>query len=89
MRKRLTDDEGGEMMKGIVKTLVSEKKFGFISDAQGTDYFFHKEDFNGFWDDLVKDFRDHHKIEVEFDKEKTERGMRASNVKRTDRGVVV
>lgn len=73
-------------MKGIVKNIVQGKSFGFISvDTTRTELFFHREDFNGHWDDLVADHANgKHKIPVEFEQVNSPKGPRASNVKRID-----
>jgi len=60
------------------------KNFGFIECAQGRDYFFHREDFNGFWNDLLTDFRKGKAVLVEFTSEETAKGLRAKEVRRTD-----
>jgi CspA family cold shock protein len=65
-------------MKGVVRTITAEKGYGFIRTPDGVDYFFHKTDYTGFWDDLVNDGM----VEVEFDPAKTPKGPRASNVTR-------
>lgn len=75
------------MMNGFIRT-VSQKNFGFIRTESGADYFFHKDDFNGFWNDLLNDFEDaekhKEKIYVTFEPGKGEKGPRASEVTRTD-----
>lgn len=70
-------------MKGIIKS-VTDRNFGFIRASNGAEHFFHRENFNGFWDDLVADFRANGPIELTFDSIKTPKGMRAENVRRTD-----
>lgn len=72
------------MFKGKVIRLISEKGFGFISH-DSKDYFFHRDDFLGHWNDLVEDF--HAKridIEVQFLPTETTKGFRAQNVSRMD-----
>lgn len=39
-------------MTGKIKTLHSDKNFGFIRGDNGKDYFFHKQEIYGFWDDF-------------------------------------
>ena len=71
-------------MIGRIKNLVSEKRFGFI-ECQGTEYFFHRDDLIGFWDDLVEDFQKKRlSIQVEFEIGHSNKGPRAANVKRLD-----
>jgi len=71
-----------EEMKGTIKS-VNQKGFGFVKSGEG-EYFFHRSDFNGFWNDLMEDKSKHKIIEVEFDVVESNRGPRANNVKRTD-----
>lgn len=71
-------------MQGILKTLVKVKNYGFIKGANGKEYFFHREDFTGFWDDLDKDFSKSAVVSVEFIEVPSNKGPRASNVKRLD-----
>lgn len=74
-------------MKGTIKSL-SDKKFGFVKGTNGVEYFFHRDDFSGFWDDLFHDFHEglksHAQIEVTFEPGQGLKGPRASNVKRLD-----
>ena len=72
-------------MKGTIKS-VNQKGFGFVKSGEG-EYFFHRSDFNGFWNDLMEDKIKHKIIEVEFDVVESNRGPRASNVKRIDGGI--
>jgi len=70
-------------MKGIVRKLLPDKSYGFISNTE-KDYFFHREDYSGHWDDLVIDYHKDMKIEVEFEEKQSAKGPRAFNVKRLD-----
>lgn len=70
-------------MTGTIKNVIVSKNFGFIRDSKGVEYFFHKEDFLGFWDDLVADYETQ-PITVEFEGKDTPKGARASNVQRLD-----
>lgn len=70
-------------MKGTVVRILEEKSFGFIKNMNG-DYFFHRQDFNGHWDDLIEDFNRKIEINVEFEGIKTDKGLRAKNVSRND-----
>ena len=64
-------------MKGKVIRFNKRKGFGFIKSADGEDVFFHYSSLvmEGFKDIPVES-------EVEFDVEETEKGLRASNVKK-------
>ncbi len=70
-------------MNGFVKNLVANRNFGFIR-ADGTEYFFHRDNFSGHWDDLVTDINAREKVEVTFDVEESQKGPRATNVRRKD-----
>lgn len=74
-------------MRGLVKNLIPGKFYGFILEPiTKNEYFFHREDFNGFWDDLMLDVGKDRlpKIEVTFDIVDSPKGPRANNVKRLD-----
>jgi len=72
-------------MTGKVIRMDNKKAFGFVRfDLDGSDYFFHKDDLYGFWEDMVQDFKSNELILVEFKPSKTEKGLRARDVKRTD-----
>lgn len=73
-------------MTGIIRRLVADKGFGFIKEGNTIkEYFFHRSDFSGFWDDLIEDFeRPTGELKVEFDGIDTPKGLRASNVRRMD-----
>ena len=70
-------------MKGTIKT-IRDKTFGFIRATNNGEYFFHREDFIGHWQDLILDFNEGIQIEVEFSVETMPKGPRARNVKRVD-----
>lgn len=76
-------------MNGIIRSIDGIKQYGFIK-VDGTtehrdEYFFHREDFLGFFEDLVFDFNKREgSIQVEFTADKTPKGLRARNVKRLD-----
>lgn len=61
---------------------ISGTTFGFIR-KDGTDYFFHRDDFNGHWNDLMRDL-DEGDVEVKFTVAESAKGPRAANVSRID-----
>lgn len=71
-------------MEGKIDTLNSEKGFGFIGGDNKERYFFHKSDFNGYWNDLVIDIKSGGLIRVKFEGKNTPKGPRASDVSRLD-----
>ena len=71
-------------MKGSIKSVINKKKFGFIKCPDNREFFFHYEDFNGHWNDLSDDYDAGQYIEVEFIEDKTDKGLRARNVRRLD-----
>jgi len=76
-------------MYGVIRTINEVKYYAFITtnfDDRSNDYFFHKSDFEGHWDDLVSDFNNKllGAIKVEFEPVKSEKGPRAKSVKRID-----
>lgn len=70
-------------MTGTVRTIRENFGYGFIK-CKGIDYFFHKDDFYGNWNDLVQDHSQDMRIEVEFDSVESPKGPRAANVKRLE-----
>jgi cold shock CspA family protein len=73
-------------MRGTIKHIVKDRNYGFIrADKTNGEYFFHKDDFNGFWQDLVDDSDSgNRKIKVEFEIAESPKGPRAKDVKRLD-----
>ncbi|MBM3255536.1 MAG: cold shock domain-containing protein [Candidatus Omnitrophica bacterium] len=63
------------MHSGKVKKLVRERGFGFISDTDGREVFFHQSGLVGVTFDVLKEEQD-----VEFDIEQSPKGPRAINV---------
>jgi cold shock CspA family protein len=74
-------------MNGVVRSIVTGKAFGFIAGEDGKEYFFHKQDFNGFFTDLADDVTAGKKVKVTFSPTHTDKGPRASDVTRLDGGV--
>lgn len=71
-------------MTGTIAKIVVSKSFGFIKGENNTQYFFHREDFNGHWDNLIEDYNSTQGIRVEFEPYETVKGLRASQVTRLD-----
>lgn len=72
-------------MKGTVISMPDRKGFCFIKGTNGAEYFLHKQDFNGFWKDLEKDFIEStNDIVITFDAVSAEKGPRATNARRMD-----
>lgn len=69
---------------GEVVRLVWKKGFGFVRGEDNKDYFFHRDDFNGFWTDLIDDFEKSEPIKVKFIGRDSPKGLRADDVKRID-----
>ena len=64
------------MHTGTIKKLVGDRGFGFISDTDGREVFFHQ---SSLVDVKFSDITEGQ--QVEFDTEKTEKGPRAINVR--------
>jgi cold shock CspA family protein len=62
---------------------MGKKQFGFIH-SEGKNYFFHRDDFNGHWEDLEEDFEKLRSIKVEFVEVESDKGPRAADIKRLD-----
>lgn len=72
-------------MNGVIKNVISNRNYGFIREEDTLiEYFFHKEDFQGHWEDLELDFGNGAKIPVTFESADSGKGPRAANVRRTD-----
>lgn len=69
------------MREGKVVRLISSKGFGFIRYGE-VDYFFHKDDFDGHWNDLETDFMRSGYVDVTFQESAGPKGLRASQVRR-------
>ena len=64
------------MHAGKIKKLVRDRGFGFISDSDGSEVFFHQSSLvEAKFDSLNEDQK------VEFDVEKSDKGPRAVNVR--------
>ena len=63
------------MHTGKVKKLVRERGFGFISDTDGSEVFFHKNNLTGVEFEALNE-----NDEVEFEVEKSPKGASAINV---------
>jgi cold shock CspA family protein len=70
-------------VEGEIKNVIRAKNFGFILH-KGNEFFFHRDDFVGHWDDLLKDFEIGSEIRVEFSPQHTYKGPRANMVSRLD-----
>lgn len=64
------------MHKGKIKKLIRDRGFGFISDTDGREVFFHQ---SGLVDAQFAALKEDQ--EVEFEVEKSEKGPRAINVR--------
>ncbi len=71
------------MPRGKVKWFSVEKGFGFIQPDDGSkDVFVHRNNIAGLgWDEGLRDGE-----EVEYEVERTPKGLSATNVERTDSG---
>lgn len=65
-----------------VVRIVPDKQFGFIKGlGKDEDYFFHRDDYDSNFETLRNDIKTR-KVEVEFEVEEREKGLRAVNVRR-------
>ena len=64
------------MHNGKIKKLVRERGFGFISDTDGTEVFFHRSSLMDVEFDALSEEQS-----VEFETEKSDKGPRAINVR--------
>lgn len=70
------------MVEGVVVRVMREKRYGFIRAVGGTEYFFHADDVNGFYDDIVDDIERKQTVKVSFESASSLKGPRASEVTR-------
>ena len=63
------------MPSGTIKRIARDIGFGFIRDASGQEYFFHRRSGQGSFDTLTEGQR------VSFDEEESPTGPRAANVR--------
>jgi cold shock protein len=75
---------GDKQMTGYVNRIVADKGFGFIKGEDGHDYFFHRTDVNGHFDDMAEDAAKGQQVGVTFDSVPSPKGPRAGNVQRVD-----
>ena len=66
------------MATGTIRSLRTDKGFGFIKDAQGKEYFFHQSAIYG---EGINDLREGDSVEFEIGD--GPKGPRAENVRRT------
>jgi len=64
------------MHKGKIKKLVRDRGFGFISDSDGREVFFHRSGIVDITFESLSEDQD-----VEFEVEKSDKGPRATNVR--------
>lgn len=67
-------------MLGTIRTLMDQKGYGFINGNDGKEYFFHRDDFVGFWPDLITESQADSQLQLDFTAAKTPKGLRAQNV---------
>lgn len=71
-------------MTGTIIRLLAKKQFGFIKGEDRLEYFFHREDFNGHWADLIENFDNGIEVKVQFKNSRTHKGPRAEMVSELD-----
>lgn len=72
------------MERGVVSKVIIGRNYGFIRHpVTKTEYFFHRDDFNGHWGDLEAEYG-HRNLEVDFEISESPKGPRACNVTRTE-----
>lgn len=62
-------------MKGVIKRLIKEKRFGFIQNTEGLEYFFHQSGLKNRTFDEVQAGDT-----VEFEDADTDKGLRAEDI---------
>lgn len=71
-------------MDGTVIKVNGQKMFGFIRGTDGREYFFHRDEFTGHFEDLINDYEDGKIIRVSFEPTESPKGKRANHVGRLD-----
>jgi cold shock CspA family protein len=75
-------------MTGTVIKVIADKSFGFIKGEDKLEYFFHRSDFNGHFEDLNSDVLNKIKVVVSFNPtDNPGKGPRARVVTRLDGGI--
>lgn len=72
-----------KIMTGYISNLVKDKGYAFVK-SDSKDYFLHRTEFSGHWDDLVTDVQAGKPVTIEFEEGKSPKGPRAINAKRSD-----
>jgi cold shock CspA family protein len=74
------------MKQGTVARVIVGKNYAFIKEPTGNEYFFHRDDYQGHWRDLERDFNNNLEIPVMFEEAlaKGNKGLRANRVSRLD-----
>jgi len=75
------------MKQGTIIRMVAGRNFAFVREPDGSEYFFHRDDFNGHWNDLERDFFQYNvNIPVSFEEavQRKGKGLRAHRVTRLD-----
>jgi cold shock CspA family protein len=68
-------------MRGVIKTLNKEKFYGFIKPESGPEFFFHSSDLaEDNWDEILGSYATG-TVQVDFNPNKTPKGMRARDVR--------
>lgn len=70
-------------MVGQVRNIPDGKSFGFITTNEGKDYFFHRDDYQGSWNELLKAYKKNNTAQfvlVEFEPIEAPKGLRAAKV---------
>ena len=67
-------------MQGQLKKVFRDKSYGFVR-SNNKDYFFHRDDFDGHWNDICDDFEKGILPEFTFEVEQAEKGPRAVGVR--------
>jgi len=64
------------MAKGTIRRLIADRGFGFIKTEEEKDLFFHRNDLQGVAYESLTEGQ-----EVEFEVERTDKGLNAKNVR--------